>query len=129
MALGDIGHHSSQTMQGVAMAQGRQRPRSKKAVPMRMGGVSSSPTFSSKVNSLDGAGGADLAAKGTGGLAVSDLRDQVGGPEPLEPGLQKGRVQRVVRAHPHALATPDAALQEVLLGEGARGPNQEGGSP
>ena len=33
MALGDVGHHSSHTMQGVAMAHGRHRPRSKKAGP------------------------------------------------------------------------------------------------
>ena len=37
MALGSVGHISSQTMHGMPMAHGRQRPRSTKAVPMRTG--------------------------------------------------------------------------------------------
>src|SRR5690606_9476575 len=37
IALGEVGQNSSQTMHGVAMAQGKQRPRSYIAVPTRTG--------------------------------------------------------------------------------------------
>src|SRR5690606_8234305 len=37
MALGEVGQNSSQTMQGVAMDHGKQRPLSYIAVPMEMG--------------------------------------------------------------------------------------------
>src|SRR6478609_3505298 len=46
MALGEVGQNSSQTMQGVAMAHGKQRPWSYIAVPIAIG-FCSLPVFSS----------------------------------------------------------------------------------
>src|SRR5690606_19025515 len=75
------------------------------------------------VDLLDGAGGADLTTEHARELAVADARNEDRRPQPLEAGLEERGVQRVVRAHLHALRAADAALQELALFHGARGAN------
>ena len=69
---------------------------------------------------LDRAGRAHLAAEHARVLAVADARDEDRRPEPLDARLEERRVERVVRAHLHALGAADAALEERALLDRAR---------
>ena len=69
---------------------------------------------------LDGAGRAHLPAEDARVLAVADARDEDRRPEPLDARLEERRVERVVRAHLHALGAADAALEERALLDRAR---------
>ena len=71
----------------------------------------------------DGSGRAHLAAQSAVQLAPAHLRDHDRRPEPLEPGLEQGRLQHVGRADADALVALDATSQELILGDRAGGPD------
>ena len=123
MAFGLVGQTSSQTTHGVAIAQGRQRPQSKKAVPI----LTRVPLPAPRVQPLvsrrerrDRAGGADLAAARAARLAPAAARDEHRRVEPLEPRGRERGLERRGRAGVHAGPAPDAAAEELGLGQGAR---------
>src|SRR6187549_3067758 len=64
---------------------------------------------------LDGARWANLSAQHTRKLTIADARDQDRRPQTFDASLEEGRMERVVRAHLHALGATDAALEEGSL--------------
>ena len=124
MALGETGHHSSQTMHSVAIG-----PRQAAAAIVERGAQADRlallahadhPAFFLGRNLPDGAGGADLGAEHATGLAIADARHQRRRPEALQPGLLQRGMQRIVGANLHALAAADAAREKIRLVERAR---------
>src|SRR5262249_3731426 len=71
----------------------------------------------------DGARGADLAAERAVQLAPAHLGDHDRRPEALQAGLEQRRLQDVSRADADALVALDAAAEELVLGDRARGPD------
>jgi hypothetical protein len=128
MALGLTGQFSWQTMQGLFMAQGRQRPRSTKAVPILMGPFWHSP-FSQPFIQAEGPDGRRRAKIAAGDAielapAGSHAKIENRGPQPFKPPLQARRMNHIGGTDSHALAAFDAAGQKRLFGQGAGGTHQ-----
>ena len=123
MAFGLVGQTSSQTTHGVAIAQGRQRPQSKKAVPILTRvplARAARPALRLRRERRDRAGGADLAAARAARLAPAAARDEDRRVEPLEARRRERGLERRGRARVHAGPAADAAGEERVLGQGAR---------
>ena len=73
--------------------------------------------FFIKGQRIDGSGRAHATAEHTVVLAVADTIDQDRAPDPLEPGLQQGRLDRVSRTDLHTFPALDAPSEKVLFGD------------
>ena len=130
IALGLTGQFSWQTIHGLSMAQGRQRPRSMKAVPMRMGPVFSKaprPSFSSsEMRAGIRAVRADMAACRAVHLAAArpGAHVQRGGPQTLGPTPGNVRLYNVGGANARALSAPDAAVEKFGFAQRPRRSNE-----
>ncbi len=110
------------------MPQGRQRPRSRKAVPMLHLGRAADGLFRLRGDDGQRPGGTDLAAPGARGFAPAATHLENRGEEPLDAGLADVGDDDVGGARRRAGAAGDAAREERGLVEGAGRPDGVGRS-
>ena len=108
MAFFGVGQVSSQTMQGVAWAKGRQRPLSIAACPAHL-------LLLLKRQPLDRPRRAHLTAESAAEFAKPDPGHQHRRPEPLKTRLEERWLQPACDAHLHAFAASHTGLEKFRL--------------